>query len=221
MYISFSEFMEKLNAKEREKNEDCKEIKALDFESVNRSSQAAAISFMVGFAARLRGHERKVEPLQREVEALEVATRDTREQVQRLEEEMAVLAESVERYKASYGVAVRAAEGLKADIEKGKERADRASRLVASLRDEQERWSTEAEERFLLRQLPGQCLRDAVDVAYNGPRSEKRRQLREVCGASGPSGLSVDDKDLTSSVSQTTLRRYHDRHGLPRIPGAH
>ena len=61
---------------------------------------------------------------------------------------MAVLAESVEKYKASYGVAVRAAEGLKADIEKGKERADRASRLVASLRDEQERWSTEAE-RFL------------------------------------------------------------------------
>ena len=51
--------------------------------------------------------ERKVEPLQREVEALEIATRDTREQVQRLEEEMAVLAESVERYKASYGVAVK------------------------------------------------------------------------------------------------------------------
>ena len=47
---------------------------------------------------------------------------------------MAVLAESVERYKASYGVAVRAARGLQADIEKGKERADRASRLVASLR---------------------------------------------------------------------------------------
>ena len=52
---------------------------------------------------------------------------------------MAVLAESVERYKASYGVAVRAAEGLKADIEKGKERADRASPVSGFVADEQER----------------------------------------------------------------------------------
>ena len=92
-----SEFLEKLNQKEREKNEDCKEIKALDFESVNRSSQAAG-PLVLWLASQLDyvAIERKVEPLQREVEALEVATRDTREQVQRLEEEeMAVLAESV------------------------------------------------------------------------------------------------------------------------------
>ena len=215
------EFLEKLNQKERDlRGDDCKEIKALDFESVNRSSQAAG-PLVLWLASQLDyvAIERKVEPLQREVEALEIATKDTREQVQRLEEEMKVLAESVERYKASYGVAVRAAEGLKADIEKGKERADRASRLVASLRDEQERWSSEAEAfPSSVQSLPGCCLRDAVDVAYNGSRTEKqRRQLREtVVRVCARVGLKVDDKDLTSSVSQTTLRRYHDRHGLPR-----
>ena len=66
---------------------------------------------------------------------------------------------------------MRAAEGIKADIEKGKERADRASRLVASLRDEQERWSSEAEAfPSSVQALPGCCLRDAVDVAYNVAR---------------------------------------------------
>ena len=78
--------------------------------------------------------ERKVEPLQREVEALEVATRDTREQVQRLEEEMAVLAESAERYKASYGVAVRAAEASRRTSKRGKNGRIERLRFVASLR---------------------------------------------------------------------------------------
>ena len=67
----------------------------------------------------------------REVEALETATVDTREQVYELEAEMAVLAKSVEKYKGAYVIAVRSAEGLKADIETGRVRADRASRLVA------------------------------------------------------------------------------------------
>ena len=66
-----------------------------------------------------------------------------------------------EKYKASYGVA-EAAEGLKADIEKGKERADRASRLVAS-RDAGA-LSTEASVFSLVQRY---CrLRDAVDVLF-------------------------------------------------------
>lgn len=215
------EMLEKINQRERDqKGDDCKEVKALDFENVNRSSQAAG-PLVLWLASQLDyvAIERKVEPLAREVEALEAATVDTREQVLELEAEMAVLAKSVEKYKGAYAIAVRSAEGLKADIETGRVRADRASRLVASLRDEQQRWASEAANfPSDIMKLPGQCVRDAIEVAYAGKRSEtQRRRLREeVSRVCATLDLALDTKDLTASVAPSTLRRWHDRYGLPR-----
>ena len=129
-YLSPSEaFLERLNAREKEaKGDDAPDVIALDFDVVNRSSQAAGP--LVLWAASQLSYaeiEKRVEPLKLEVDKLEEETQTTRDLVTTLDAELKDLAKSVAGYKDSYAAAVREAERIKADIDCGKTKIGRAS----------------------------------------------------------------------------------------------
>ncbi|EGB05330.1 hypothetical protein AURANDRAFT_30990, partial [Aureococcus anophagefferens] len=150
--------------------DDAKEIVALDYDIVQRSSQAAGP--LVLWASSQLSYceiERKVEPLKQEVEKLESETKETRELVDALQKELEALAKSVAGYKDAYAAAVREGERIKADIDAGKTKAERAVRLLASLADEQDRWQEEAATFPETMQLvPYRALVAAANVAYCG-----------------------------------------------------
>ncbi|KAH8067618.1 dynein light chain binding protein [Aureococcus anophagefferens] len=218
-------YLEKVNAKERdEKGDDAKEIVALDYDIVQRSSQAAGP--LVLWASSQLSYceiERKVEPLKQEVEKLESETKETRELVDALQKELEALAKSVAGYKDAYAAAVREGERIKADIDAGKTKAERAVRLLASLADEQDRWQEEAATFPETMQLvPYRALIAAANVAYCGPLSEGDRVAFQAAVRDAARGLHlvVDDEagaySLGGAVSRATARDWHETHGLPR-----
>ena len=218
-------YLDKVNAKERDdKGDDAKEIVALDYDIVQRSSQAAGP--LVLWAASQLSYceiERKVEPLKQEVEKLESETKETRELVDALQKELEALATSVAGYKDAYAAAVREGERIKADIDAGKTKAERAVRLLASLADEQDRWQEEAATFPETMQLvPYRALVAAANVAYCGPLSESDRVAFQaaVRDAARALHLVVDDEagaySLGGAVSRATARDWHEAHGLPR-----
>ncbi|KAH8098200.1 dynein light chain binding protein [Aureococcus anophagefferens] len=217
-------YLEKVNAKERdEKGDDAKEIVALDYDIVQRSSQAAGP--LVLWASSQLSYceiERKVEPLKQEVEKLESETKETRELVDALQKELEALAKSVAGYKDAYAAAVREGERIKADIDAGKTKAERAVRLLASLADEQDRWQEEAATFPETMQLvPYRALIAAANVAYCGPLSEGDRVAFQAAVRDAARGLHlvVDDEagaySLGGAVSRATARDWHETHGLP------
>ena len=219
-------YLDRLNAKEREtKGEDAPEIVALDFEAANRSSAAAGpLVLWAGSQLDYVEIERKVEPLQKEVEALEAATKTTRDEVATLEREMAELEKSVKGYKEAYATAVRAAEKIKNDMASGKVKADRAARLLASLADEQGRWAAEADAYpDEARRVPSRALIAAADVAYGGALSEAERaslraSARRTAAALGLPDDGGDDARCSPGACEGPgrARRWHEKHGLPR-----
>lgn len=208
---------------------DAKPIEALETTAVYKASKACGP--LIEWAASQIEYaeiERRVEPLRREVAELEHENASTRQRVDALNEELGRLSESVAAYKGEYALAIRSAEQIKASMALGKQKADRAGRLLGSLESEQARWEAEARD-FPERvaHLPTNALRSAVAIAYAGRLGDfERRSLADrVDEILSELGLSttIEHKPqqrafsvATYSINAATTREWHDRFGLAR-----
>lgn len=227
--------LKELTRAARQEDPDAKPIEPLEIGSVYKASKACGP--LLEWAASQIEYaeiERRVEPLKKEVAELEKEDAATRLRVNELNEELIRLSTSVAAYKEEYAVAIRSAEQIKASMASGKQKADRADRLLGSLKSEQDRWDAEARD-FPERvaRLPADALRTASVVAYAGKLAELDRrnlasrieELLEDLGLMSGKSAAHDDEfgngertfsTAAYAIEAETIREWHDSFGLPR-----
>jgi len=149
------------------------------FEKIDRASKACgplvqwAIA-QVEFAEILD----RVEPLRNEVQQLEADAEVARVKAAELDRTIAELEASIARYKEEYAVLIAQSQALKAEMEAVRTKVDRATKLLASLSSERDRWAgSSATFDAQMSTLVGDVLLTAAFLTYAGFFDQQHRAL--------------------------------------------
>ncbi|ENH73839.1 Dynein heavy chain, cytoplasmic [Fusarium oxysporum f. sp. cubense race 1] len=149
------------------------------FEKVNRASKACGplvqwVSAQVNYFDILD----RVGPLKLEVEELEEKALNTKADAKAVQNKIADLESSINRYKTEYAALISETQSIKAEMSKVQFKVDRSVRLLDSLSSERVRWE-EGSKSFEIQisTLVGDVLVAAAFLAYSGLYDQTFRKL--------------------------------------------
>ncbi|KAL6068809.1 putative dyneins heavy chain [Balamuthia mandrillaris] len=141
-----------------------------NFETINHASKAcgplaAWIIAQVSYSDILG----KVEPLRQEVQSLEDAAGELKDKQQEMENTIANLEASINRYKDEYAMLISETQAIKAEMATVKTKVERSTALLYNLNSEKDRWESSSETfKAHMATIVGDSFISAAFLAYIG-----------------------------------------------------